>query len=90
MLEAVAAADVEYAPDVSTIVAALDDLPTYIGRRGQVWASQDHGTGTYSAYWSDDDWLEAGPEGVSREAVLEWAAVRTDDVRLTESYPPED
>jgi len=77
-------ANAKYAPDVNKILAVMDDLPSHIGRRGRVWVSQDRTTGSYSAFWDDDDWLEQGPEGVARETALAWAALRADHLRLTE------
>jgi len=66
------------------ILAALDDLPAHIGRRGRVWVSEDSEGGTFSAYWDEDDWLEEGPQGVAKSEALLWAARRSDDVRLIE------
>jgi hypothetical protein len=62
------------------ILAALDDLPAHIGRRGRVWIGEDGSRETYRAHWTDEDWLEEGPEGASLDAVLAWARRRTDDI----------
>jgi len=67
--------------DVGRILAALDDLPAHIGRRGRVWIGDD-GAGAYSAHWEDEDWLEGSPDGISFDAALTWARRRTDDVRM--------
>lgn len=63
------------------ILAALDDLPAVIGRRGRVWVSKDMHADEYSAYWDEDDWLEDGPQGVPLATALAWAERRSDDVR---------
>lgn len=73
------------AAQVARILAALDDLPAHIGRRGHVWighASDEEGRDDgYSAYWEDDDWLEQSPWRLGRDEVLAWARARSDDVR---------
>jgi hypothetical protein len=70
----------QHAAAAKRVLAALDDLPAHIGRRGRVWVGSN-GDGTYSVYWDDEHWLEQGPRDVSLSVALEWAAVRTDDVR---------
>jgi hypothetical protein len=71
----------EYAADSGEILDALDDLPSYVGRRGRVRIGRDL-EDSYSWYWEEDDWLELGPERASMAAVTQWAALRSDDVRL--------
>lgn len=69
-----------HALDATRVLAALDDLPAHIGRRGRVWVEANR-DGTYSAFWDDTDWLEQGPVAVSLADALAWAARRSDDVR---------
>jgi hypothetical protein len=85
-LDDVAGSGSRHSATAVRILAALDDLPSHIGRRGRVWIG--HGEGdTYSALWDDDeDWLEDGPEFASLTAVLAWAWRRTDDIRM----PPDE
>jgi hypothetical protein len=69
------------------VLAALDDLPGRIGRRGQVWVARDGRDGTYSAFWDcEQGWLEQGPQATDLGSALDWARQRCDDVRL----PPAD
>jgi hypothetical protein len=69
--------------DVGRILAALDDLPAHIGRRGHVWIGREGARG-YTAHWGDDeDWLEGGPDEVPLDAALAWARRRTDDIRFS-------
>lgn len=79
-LHAVADATPVHAPAAARVLAALDDLPAFIGRRGRVWIAR-HRDGTFSAYWDEDDWLEEGPRAASLDVALAWAAARSDDVR---------
>ena len=83
-LDAVKRRSQEGAEAAQKILDALDNLPAHIGKRGRVWITQDRTSATYSAFWDEDDWLEGGPDGVSREAALAWAGERSDDIRLTE------
>ena len=73
------------AAQVARILAAWDDLPGHIGRRGHVWighASDEEGRDDgYSAHWEDEDWLEQSPWRLDRDRVLAWARARSDDVR---------
>lgn len=69
-----------HAPAATHVLAALDDLPAHIGRRGRVWVGSN-GNGTYQACWDDADWLEQGPQNVALAEALAWAASRSDDVR---------
>ena len=80
-LVAVVAEVSEYAASAAKVLAALDDLPAAVGRRGRVMVGRDR-AGAYSAHWTDADWLEEGPEGVTLDAVLAWAEPRSSDVRL--------
>jgi len=83
-LSSVATSLPEHGVDVGRILAALDDLPAHIGRRGHVWIGRD-GVGDHTAYWGDDeDWLEGAPDGVSLDVALAWARRRTDDVRFSD------
>jgi hypothetical protein len=70
----------EYADDCQKVLAAMDDLPTFLGRRGRVWVAREATTG-YTAFWDEDDWLEQGPVEAPPEEVLFWAMRRSDDVR---------
>jgi hypothetical protein len=74
------------------ILAALDDLPAHIGRRGVVWIGRsmdDEGDESgYSAHWTDEDWLEGSPEHLDPDEVLSWARARTEDVRW--GHDPDD
>ena len=63
------------------MLAALDDLPAFVGRRGRVWLSAQGNA--WSAYWDEQDWLEQGPEDATEAEVRAWAAVRSDDLRVT-------
>ncbi len=70
-----------FASESTKIINALNDLPGHLGRRGRVWIGCDL-DGSYSSYWEEDDWLEQGPEDATREIVVGWAALRSDDVRF--------
>lgn len=70
-----------HAAGATRVLAALDDLPAHIGRRGRVWVRMNR-DGTYGAVWDDDDdWLEQGPLDVPLAVAVAWAAARSDDVR---------
>lgn len=79
-LSAVITAAPAHKYSAARVLAALDDLPAHIGRRGQVWIAANR-EGTYSAFWDDADWLEQGPQEVPLGDALAWAARRSDDVR---------
>jgi hypothetical protein len=87
LLSRIAASVPEHGTAAGRILAALDDLPAHIGRRGHVWIGRDWADG-YTAHWEDDeDWLEDGPNGVPLDAALAWARRRTDDVRMSDGSP---
>ena len=65
---------------VRRILAALDDLPGHIGRRGRVWVARDGVGDSYGAHWDDEDWLEQGPERAPLHVVLSWARRRSDEI----------
>jgi hypothetical protein len=83
-LEAVAQSAPAHKDAADRVLAALDDLPRFIGRRGRVFlgARMD---GTFSAYWEEDDWLEQGPTKAPLEVALAWAERRSDDVRRNDT-----
>jgi hypothetical protein len=66
------------APLVTRILAALDDLPAFIGVRGSVWATWT--AEGYEAYWEEEDWLEGAPVGLDLDDVLAWANRRADRI----------
>jgi hypothetical protein len=73
-----------HAASAQKVLAALDDLPSSIGRRGQVWVGRNVDD-SYSAYWADDDWLEQGPTDVPLDVVLAWAERRSSDIRRNDA-----
>lgn len=79
-LHAVVATGSPHSDGASKALAALNDLPAHIGRRGQVWVGRSR-RGAYSAHWTDDEWLEQGPLDVPLAEALTWAEARSDDVR---------
>jgi hypothetical protein len=66
------------APMVQRILAALDDLPAFIGVRGTVWATWT--AEGYDAHWAEEDWLEGAPGGLDLDDVLVWANRRADRI----------
>jgi hypothetical protein len=79
-LEAVVLSASEHRDAADRVLAALDDLPAFIGRRGRVFVGVRM-DGTYNAYWEEDDWLEEGPTEAPLEVALAWARERCDDIR---------
>lgn len=78
-LETVARFAPEHKAAAERVLAALNDLPTFIGRRGRVFVGVRM-DGTWSAYWEEDDWLEEGPKNVPLDVALAWAGQRSDEV----------
>ena len=72
----------EFAAAAHRILAALEDLPAFIGVRGTVWARWE--SDGFAAHWEEEDWLEAAPSGpaLGLDAVLAWANRRADRILL--------